>query len=110
MAHTRECLLCHQKYERCYCDEKNISERWKMLFHDNNCRIIFNTLQRYSTKEITAKEAIKVLETCDLSVMENATESVKKDLAAIMAQKEEVKPVVEKISVKKTPKLNNDNN
>jgi len=115
MAYTRECLLCRKKYEYCYCNMNSPEDKWKMLFHDNNCRTIYNTLQKYSTKEITVKEAIAILDKCDLTVVENAAESVKKDLAIILAQKEEVKPVeskpvTEKVSTKKLKQINNDNN
>lgn len=87
MAYTRECTVCHKKYEYCYCDQFRDKPRWMIMYCSDNCRKIFDTLQRHFTKEITDEEAIKRLDECDLSVMENATETAKKDLAEILAKR-----------------------
>lgn len=89
MAFTRECTLCGAKYEYCpHCSDFDKEPKWKTLFHDENCKKIFDTLQRHFLKELTDEEAIKILKTCDLSVTQNATETVKKDLANILSKEE----------------------
>lgn len=84
MAFTRKCLLCHKKYQFCYCDNE---PRWKVMFCDENCFDIFNLLQRHSIGELTDREAIEELEKRDLSVVKNSTEAIQNQLQRILDKK-----------------------
>lgn len=85
LAFTRECLLCHKKYQFCYCDNE---PRWKVMFCGENCFDIFNLLQRHSIGELTDQEAIEELEKRDLTVVERSTEAIRNQLKRILDKKE----------------------
>lgn len=86
MAYERECLLCKKHYRYCpYCSDFEHEPRWKIMFHDENCNRIFDTLQKHSTKKYTDAEAVKILKSCDLSVLKNSTETIRKQVQAILA-------------------------
>lgn len=82
----RTCFTCMTKYSFCpHCDEGRNKPNWMMLFHCENCRTIYDTLQRYSSKEYTLEEALKIIDKCDLSEKDTFNPSVLKDLDALLA-------------------------
>lgn len=104
MKTNRVCKVCGKKYYYCVsCDEAQRGQKgyepWHILVHDHNCLQIFTTLQNHFTKELTDEMAREELSSCDLSVIKNATDSVKKQVNEIM--KTEEKPVVRKTKSKK---------
>lgn len=93
MQNNRVCKICGRSYYYCYsCDEaqrgKTGFEPWHILVHDNNCRVIFDTLQRYFTKEYSKGQARKILKSCDLSAADSADERTKKQIEEIMIEPE----------------------
>lgn len=91
MRTNRVCKICGKAYYYCVsCDEAQRGlkgyEPWHILVHDENCLRIFTTLQNHFTKEITDEEARNILNSCDLSVIENAMNSVKEQVNAIVAK------------------------
>ena len=104
MAFTRECTLCHKKYQFCYCDNE---PRWKVMFCGENCFDIFNLLQRHSIGELTDQEAIEELEKRDLTVVERSTEAIRNQLKRILDKKvveEVVETDIEKPAEETEPK------
>lgn len=74
---NRKCLVCGREYRYCpRCREDKGLPSWLALFHDNNCKVIFEVVNDYCNKIITKTEAKKMLDKCDLSGKKNFKESV----------------------------------
>lgn len=66
MANNRICLVCGKAYEYCNsCNRKRLPV-WMNLFHEENCKKIFDTANDYTHKIINASDAKKILSTCNL--------------------------------------------
>lgn len=92
MKTNRICKICGEAYYYCVaCDQARAGakgyEPWHILVHDENCHKIFDTLQRHFTKEYSNEQAREILKTCDLSVIDSASEIIKKQIAGIMKEK-----------------------
>lgn len=99
MKTNRTCYICQERYYYCQgCAEAQSGkpgyESWRIIAHDENCYKILYILQKHSTGSYSDKEAIKELKTCDLSVLEKATENVKKQVKDIMDKDIVEEPVV----------------
>ena len=97
----RTCLLCQTKYKYCpYCAEDANKPTWMFLFHDENCHMIFDTLQRHTQEFLNDEEAIKKLKECNLDVLKTATSTVNNQVKKILA-KEQIRKPIKKVEVKK---------
>ena len=68
MGKQRTCFCCGKEYRYCpNCDADKNKPSWYFIFDSENCRTIFDTCQRYSTKEYTAVQARAKLDKCDLT-------------------------------------------
>ena len=71
---NRHCYTCGTGYYYCpNCEKAHQAgnETWHIMFHDENCRKIFDILQRHFTQEYTNEVAKEKLLECDLSNMES---------------------------------------
>lgn len=78
MFKNRTCKVCGEKYFYCFnhtCDKTQPS--YMALFHDENCKTIFDVLNKLYFNQITNKEAVRVLKKCDLSVLEKDSVDLK---------------------------------
>lgn len=78
MNNNRECIVCGEKYFYCFnqtCYENQPG--YMAIFHDENCRDIFNTLNMKYFEHITEKAAIKALKKCDLTVLDSESANPK---------------------------------
>lgn len=65
---NRTCIVCSEKYRYCpSCAEFAHLEPWHSIFHDDNCREIFNAVSAYLGKEKTKEETKIRLDKCNLS-------------------------------------------
>lgn len=102
---NRECLVCGEKYE--YCDTcgaptEEKTDLWKALFHDENCKHIYEALSAHMVGTRSNEEIVSMLSKCDLDsitlkpTMQKAYEEIM-EIATAPAPKEETKeePTVE---------------
>lgn len=68
---NRKCCLCSFEYYYCPSCSDGKEPTWKVLFDNENCKKIFNTLTQYNFKHITTEEARNELINCDLDVNMN---------------------------------------
>lgn len=116
MRTNRVCKICGKAYYYCVsCDEAQRGQKgyepWHILVHDDNCLRIFTTLQNHFINKISDEEAREILNSCDLSVVENASDSIKKQVNDIVDREaptvveepatEEVKKPIRKPRAKK---------
>lgn len=98
MSKNRTCKVCGEKYYYCFnhtCDDNQPS--YMALFHDENCKTIFETLNKLYFKQLSTKDAVKILKSCDLSALEKET--------ADMKIKEKVQSLVTKKSSKRNEQI-----
>jgi len=83
---NRICFTCGKKYGYCPdCYEDRFLETWHIMFHDNNCKNVFDIINKHFYNHITTDEAISQLEICDLSGKFN--EDIQKEIDNILVQK-----------------------
>lgn len=64
----RKCISCGEEYKFClHCAEYDHLPRWKNMWHNENCKNLFNIASEYSVKNISAEEAKERFSKCDLS-------------------------------------------
>lgn len=89
---NKKCILCGKTYTYCSrCEEFDHLPRWMEIYCSDNCRTIFNTLTEYNAKNITAEEATKRLEKCDMSDIDKYHEVNQKMVAEIQEKTVDVK-------------------
>lgn len=58
MKHERVCSVCGKHYEYCpNCSRYMNLPRWMFMFHDENCKKIYDVINAYKTGEISADSA-----------------------------------------------------
>lgn len=93
MAHERRCIVDATEYKYCnQCSAYNPEETWRFLFCSENCREIYSIITKCLAGSITADEARKRLDECDMSGVDHFQPVTKKDLDKILAA---TTPVVE---------------
>ena len=64
----KTCICCGEKYKFClHCSEYDSLPRWMNIYHNENCKKLFNITTEYKTKNISAQEAKERYDKCDLS-------------------------------------------
>ena len=100
---NRVCFTCGQKHSYCpSCYEDRHLETWHIMFHNENCKNIFNIVNQYFYKHITTDKAIEQLEQCDLTGLDTFNEDIKKEVSDILTQKKveiNIKPTEEPVVV-----------
>lgn len=65
---NRKCICCSAEYRYCNsCSEDKLKESWYTIYHNENCRNIYNIISSYLSGRITKEEAKEKLDKCDLS-------------------------------------------
>lgn len=84
-SYKRTCIVCRKDYNYCmHCDEFSHLPKWMMLFHDANCREIFNTISAYENTEISKETAKARLTACDFSRKANYSKAFSKKVDDIL--------------------------
>lgn len=104
---NRVCFTCGQKYSYCTdCYEDRHLETWHIMFHDENCKKIFNIINKHFYKYITTEEAIKLLKACNLSNLSDLNDDIQRDIKNIMSQEE---IATKKVEYRKSQNKNKNN-
>lgn len=89
MKHERTCSICGQVYEYCpNCPTFDDKPRWMFLFHDENCKHIWEVLNAYQTNVKNATQAKNALQRLNLSRKDKFVEPVKKLISKIYSEAE----------------------
>lgn len=87
MGKQRTCFCCGKAYHYCpVCDGDKNKPSWYFIFDSDNCRKIFDTCQRFSTKEYTADEARAKLDKCDLTDKTNLLPDIQNVIKKVFAE------------------------
>lgn len=83
---NRTCFTCGCKYSYCpSCPEDSDKPAWMAMFHDENCKDIFNVINENFYGHISDEDAIQTLNRCDLSI--NFTYEVRSDIEKLKNKK-----------------------
>ena len=86
---NKTCLCCGEKYTFCTsCDQYDFEPRWKAIFHNKNCKDIFNILTEYNAGNIDRATAVDSLKQCDLSAKDSFVENIKQEINELFESKE----------------------
>jgi len=90
MAHLRNCILCGKEYDYCpRCDRTRPA--YFIKYCSENCKEIHLVENRYSFNHLTQQGAADVLNTLDLSNLENFNETDKAYIKGILSINDKVK-------------------
>lgn len=91
MKHARICAICGKEYSYCPdCTDYDELPRWMFLFDKENCKDIWEVINKYRTKEYTAAQAKAELQKLDMSYKDSINPDFKVFLDQIC---EETRPV-----------------
>ena len=82
---NRICFTCGKKHAycpTCY-DDRNL-ESWHIMFDNENCKNIFEIINKHFYKHVSTEEAIKLLNECDLTI--KFSDDVQKDIGDILSK------------------------
>lgn len=69
---NKTCIVCNKKYTFCTgCAEFDRFPRWMAIYHDENCKKIFETASDFLAGEISQQVAKEQFDKCDLSGKES---------------------------------------
>ena len=101
MQTNRVCKTCGKKYFYCSnCDKKNNSPEWMLMWHDENCKNIWEIVSSYLQRQITIQEANAKLQKCNLKAVFSYPEKIRNIIEEILAVEKNVatkKKVEEKV-------------
>lgn len=87
MKHARNCTICGTEYAYCPdCQEFSDKPRWMFLFHDENCKKIWDVLNDYKAKIKNANQAKFALQRLDLSKRDSFDPAIKALIDKICAE------------------------
>jgi predicted transcriptional regulator len=69
---NKKCIVCGVRYTFCTsCSEFDKEPRWRAIYHDANCKKIFETATDYLAGQLTKEQAKESFDQCDLSNKDN---------------------------------------
>ena len=114
---NRKCICCSTEYRYCgNCSEDRLKEPWHAIYHDENCKNIFNAASDYLAGAITKEEAKENFDKCDLSYKDKLHHKIVEAINAVygviepIVKEESEKSVIEEpvaeVEEKETKKFN----
>ena len=75
---NKKCIVCGKVYTFCTgCREFDKYPRWMAIFHNENCKELYDIANDYLAKSVPVEELKERLENCDLSYRENLHHIIK---------------------------------
>lgn len=89
MTHERKCVVCGKAYQYCpRCKQYSTLPRWKIDFDCEECKEVYDAVDKFIFKHITAEEAKKILTKSKVQVKNN---EIQKTIASILATEDKKK-------------------
>lgn len=108
---NKKCIVCGEIYTYCNsCSEFDKYPRWMGIYHEENCKNVFDIVSKFLSGHIDKEEAKEALSKCDLSNKKNFHKAILDAVNKIMAsdKKRKKEPVVENIEeVKEIKQIEN---
>lgn len=85
---NRVCFTCGKKHSYCpTCYDDSHLESWHIMFDNENCKAIFEIVNKSFYGHITEEASIIQLEKCNLNDLETFNEDIKNDIKNILSKK-----------------------
>ena len=99
MQTNRVCKTCGKEYYFCSSCKKTLnSPQWMLLWHDENCKFVYEIVSDYAQNHISKEVARERLNKCNLKVEYTFTEKIRKYIDEIMTIPKVEKETTNKIS------------
>lgn len=96
---NRKCICCSTEYRYCNtCNEDKMKPMWYTIYHNENCKNIFNAASDYLAGAITKEEAKQKFDACDLSYKNKLHNKIVEAINDVYGVKVETKNVVETVA------------
>ena len=96
MKHARNCSICGVEYSYCPdCDAYKDYPRWMFLFHDENCKKIWEVYNAYNAGVKNANQAKYALQRLDLSKRSRFIPAIQSFIDKICAESTPERPTKE---------------
>lgn len=93
---NRKCICCSVEYRYCNtCSEDKMKPIWYTIYHNENCKDIFNIASDYLAGAITKEEARYKFDLCDLSYKNKLHNKIVEAINAVYEVKVETENTVE---------------
>ena len=93
---NRKCVCCSTEYRYCNtCNEDKTKPAWYAIYHNKNCKDIFNTASDYLAGVITKEEAKQKFDACDLSYKHKLHNKIVEAINEVCKVEEKKEPVLE---------------
>lgn len=84
---NRICKTCGKQYFYCTnCDKTLNSPQWMLMWHDENCKKIFEIVSDYAQKRISKADAKSKIQACNLQVYYTFKEKIRNYIDEILAE------------------------
>lgn len=94
---NRICKTCGKEYFFCsHCEKSLNSPQWMLMWHDENCKTVYEIASDYAQGRISKKDAKERLAKCDLKVLYTFNENIRNILEDIMTEEKVLEPQVQK--------------
>lgn len=99
---NKKCIVCGEIYTYCNsCSEFDKYPRWMGVYHEENCKNVFDITSKFLSGHITKEEAKELLDKCNLSNKKNfhkvILETINKIYASEKRNKKTTKTNTEKV-------------
>lgn len=82
---NKTCIVCGEVYTYCpNCAQFAHLPKWKNIFHNENCKKLFETVSDFKQNEITIDEAKEKIKDVDLSYIDKVKKSISEGVDIIM--------------------------
>lgn len=99
---NRICKTCGKEYFFCsHCEKSLNSPQWMLMWHDENCKTVYEIASDYAQGRISKKDAKVKLAKCDLKVLYTFNENIRNILEDIMTEEKVLEPQVQKTDTSK---------
>lgn len=89
MAHERKCSVCGKTYEYCpRCRQYASLPKWKLNFCDEACKEVYDTVDKFVFKHISAEDAKEVIAKSSVVVK---NDKLQKIIASILVSEDKKK-------------------
>lgn len=90
---TRNCVICGSVYEYCpRCRQYDSLPKWKINYCSEGCKNIYDTINKYAFKHITAKEAYEVVGNINTKIINDEVNLLISEIKEKCEPKDEIKP------------------
>lgn len=97
---NKTCIVCSEKYTFCpSCAEFDHLPRWYNIYHNENCKNIFNIAARYLEGALTKEEARSKFQECDLSYKDKLNKKIVEVINEVSVKKRATKSNVPKQTI-----------